>query len=113
MIAPMAKVQVLGPRRLLGEALAFLQKQGVLELRTPSVEVLRPGSPLVHPVPVVPAQAAAERDLAAAAEAAEQLLAALPEVPASPAGEGPPPDPASAAFAARVAALAEDLRGLE
>jgi len=108
----MAKVQVLGPRRLLAEALAFLQAQGVLELRSPSGQVLRPGSPLVHPVPVMPAEAAAERDLVAAAEAAEQLLSALPPAPAGPGAE-PLPDPASPAFAARVASLAADLRGLE
>ncbi|HZY02817.1 MAG TPA: V-type ATPase 116kDa subunit family protein [Anaeromyxobacteraceae bacterium] len=113
MIAPMAKVQVLGPRRLLGQALAFLQAQGALELRSPSLEVLRPGSPLVRPVPVLPAEAAAERDLVAAAEAAEQLLAALPEVAAAPPGAGALPDPATPAFAEEVAALAAELRALE
>lgn len=110
MIAPMAKVQVLGPRRLLGELLAFLQARGVLELRTPSGEVLRPGSQLVHPIPVSPDTGGG---LAAAAEAAEQLLSALPPAPATSAPAEDLPDPGSPAFASRVAQLAAELRALE
>ncbi len=113
MIAPMAKVQVLGPRRLLGEVLAFLQARGALELRSPSGEVLRPGSPLVHAVPVSPDEPGAGGGLASAAAAAEQLLAALPPAPASSAPAEELPDPASPAFAARVASLAAELRALE
>ncbi len=113
MIAPMAKVQVIGPRRLLAEALAFVQAQGVLELRSPSGQVLRPGSLLVHAVAVEPGAAVAEHGLAAAAGAAEQLLAALPPAPANLAAAEPRPDPASPAFAARVESLAAELRALE
>jgi V/A-type H+-transporting ATPase subunit I len=109
----MAKVQVLGPRRLLGEALAFLQAQNVLELRLPAGQVLRPGSRLVHPVPVAPGEAAAERDLTAAAKASEHLLAALPAAPAGAGAGEPLPDPASPEFPARLASLEAELRALE
>jgi len=110
-IAPMAKVQVMGPRRLLDASLAFLQGRGLLDLRTPS-SIAR-GTPrgALRAVPLREGERAAERVLETALEGVERLLAGLP-----PAGRGPVeplPDPAEHGFEARLSALAAERASLE
>jgi V/A-type H+-transporting ATPase subunit I len=104
----MAKVQVLGPRRLLPDALAFLQARGVLDLRTPPP--LAAGAPrgALRPVPLREGEHASERALEAAAEGAGRLLAALP--PPGRSAEEDLPDVEDPAFAARVEALEAERR---
>ena len=111
MIAPMAKVQVLGPRRLLDETLALLQEQGVLDLRTPSLLEAGPAHGSLHSVPLREGEHAIESALEAALESIGQLLAALP-----PAGRGAEislPRPEDPEFAPRIAALAGERSALE
>jgi V/A-type H+-transporting ATPase subunit I len=107
----MAKVQVLGPRRLLEPTLAFLQERGVLDLRTP--EPLARGLPTgaLRPVPLREGEHAAERALASAVESTGRLLASLPPVARD--GEEPLPDPQDPAFPGRIEALSAEQRALE
>ncbi len=111
MIAPMAKVQVLGPRRLLDASLAVLQEQGVLDLRTPSTITSGAPSGSLRAVPLREGEHATERALLAALEGTERLLEGLP--PAGRAAEEPLPDPTEPEFAARLEALAATRRSLE
>ena len=115
MIARMAKVQVLGPRRLLPAALRFLQGQGVMQLRMPREGLYRRepgGTPLLRPVPLSPEAAEAHESLASVAERVEKLLAALPPARATGPTEALP-DVASPAFGPRLDAVATELRSLE
>jgi V/A-type H+-transporting ATPase subunit I len=111
LIAPMAKVQVLGPRRLLPDVLAFLQARGVLDLRTPSA--IASGAPrgALRPVPLREGEHASERALVVAVEEAARLLAALP--PPGRGAEEELPDVEDPAFAARVEALDAERRAIE
>ncbi|HET8723619.1 MAG TPA: ATPase [Anaeromyxobacteraceae bacterium] len=110
MILPMAKLQVLGPRRLLADVLAFLQEQGVLDLRSPPVAGDGPRGRALRLVPLREGEHAAEAVLTAALEGSRRLLAALP--PPRRAEPEPLPDVESPAFTARLAALeAERLEG--
>jgi len=111
-IAPMSKVQVMGPRRLLDAALAFLQRQGVLDIRMPSPTASDTArGTTLHAVPYGEKERAAGGALEAAIEGAEHLLGGLP--PAGRAREEPMPAPGSPEFTVRLAALAAERRGLE
>jgi len=111
MIAPMSKVQVLGPRRLLDAALAFLQQQGALDLRTPSPLAAGLPSGSLHSVPLREGEHAVEHALESGLEAASSLLAGLPA--GGRAEEEPLPAPGEPEFAARLDALAAERRDLE
>lgn len=109
MILPMAKLQVLGPRRMLTEVLAFLQDRGVLDLRSPPVAGDDPRRAL-QLVPLREGEHAAEAALAAALDGSRKLLSALPHP--RRAEPEPLPDVESPAFTARLAAIeAERLEG--
>jgi len=110
-IRPMSKVQVLGPRRLLEDALAFLQGQGVLDLRTPALLASGASRGALHCVPLREGEQATERALEKAVEDGEQLLAALPAAGRAP--EEALPLPGSPQFAERLQELAADRRRLE
>jgi len=110
-IVPMAKVQVLGPRRLLDDTLALLQEQGVLDLRTPSLLETGRSHGSLRSVPLREGEHAIESALESALESIGQLLAALPA-----AGKGAElylPRPEDPEFATRMAALAAERRALE
>jgi V/A-type H+-transporting ATPase subunit I len=72
-ILPMARVQLLGPRDLLPEALAHLQAQGAVELRDPA-----PDAAFVRPVAAGPGGPDLERTLAEALRRLDALAARLP-----------------------------------
>jgi len=106
-IAPMAKLQVLAPRSSLPEVLAFLQAEGVLELRSP---------PSALPLETT-TLSSAEGDLARLLEtAAARIDAVLPalgdEKMSSGNGRAPALDPASPALLARIDALDAELAQL-
>jgi len=107
-ILPMAKVQVIGPRELLPQALAFLQRRGVLQLRATDEERGADGSPLVRPLsPPLDAEELA-RSLVDGAERAAALAARLP--PAHPADRPEPlPEPGGAGLLARLGELEEEV----
>ncbi|BDG08180.1 V-type ATP synthase subunit I [Anaeromyxobacter paludicola] len=95
MILPMVKVQVIGPRRLLSEALRFLHGQGVLHLRRPG-----PGAAaFLRPVPLGGEEAARVRSLEASLRRIEAALALLParEARAAARAEGAAPRGAAGA----------------
>ena len=87
MILPMARVRLVGPRDLLDRALAFLQVQGVMEVRAPSE-----GGP-VRLAPTRVALLEEEARLEAQRSRAESLLERLPHVQGArvPAGRQLPP----------------------
>jgi V/A-type H+-transporting ATPase subunit I len=102
----MAKLEVLGPRRLLPDALRFLQEAGVLALREPPAAV----APGLRAVPVSPGDAARGEALRAALARLEALRARLPP----PAGRAPAlPEPGTAAFLAALERAEAELRALE
>jgi V/A-type H+-transporting ATPase subunit I len=108
MILPMARVQLLGPRDLLERALAFLQEQGVLELRPAAAGVT---GALVSPYP--PARDAADRTRRAE-EALRRIAALRARLPQGHGeGEGPLPEPGSAALLAQLGALEAELDAIE
>ncbi|HVP66737.1 MAG TPA: V-type ATPase 116kDa subunit family protein [Anaeromyxobacteraceae bacterium] len=111
MIAPMSKVQVLGPRRLLEPVLAFLQRQGVLDLRTPSPLAAGAPSGSLRSVPLREGEHAVEVALESALESARALLAALPAT--GRAEEEALPTPGDPEFAARLADLSTQRHALE
>ena len=91
MILPMARVRLLGPRDLLDRALAFLQVQGVLEVRAPSE-----GGP-VHLTPARDALAQEEARLEVQRARAQSLLDRLPSAPAAEEAAGRALAPAGSA----------------
>jgi V/A-type H+/Na+-transporting ATPase subunit I len=109
-ISPMTRVRIVGPRRLLPEVLRLLQREGTVHLR-----------PL--PLPMEgwttvglersEADRTLERRLEVAVERTDQLLRALrrPALASAPAGSLP--DPAAEDFAARLDAVAVELRALD
>jgi V/A-type H+-transporting ATPase subunit I len=105
-ILRMSRVEVLGPRDAFGEALAFLQTRGVLELRVPTDVA---GGRL--PAPPEPGGADDEGRLQEALRRIDALAARLPPARAGPA-EVPPP-PGSDAMTAWLAALEEEAGRLE
>ena len=119
MILPMVRVQLIGPRPLLGNALAFLQARGVLQLRAPSTAAAPGGRRIVEPCAPGPDAAELERRLEDAATRSAALRARLPR-PTAVEGAAAPgarpeslPDPASPAFPARLAALEQEVAALE
>jgi len=106
----MAKVQVIGPRRLLATSLAFVQRQGVLDLRTPPAVAARiPG--FLRAVAASEKERASGEALGAAVEAAGRLLAGLPPAPREK--EEPLPPPGGPEFLSRLESLATERRALE
>jgi V/A-type H+/Na+-transporting ATPase subunit I len=111
LILPMAKLQVLGPRRLLPGVLEFLQARGVLDLRTPAHLEAGEPRPGLRLVPLREGEHASEDALTTAVDACLRLLAALPA--AGRAEPEPLPDVESAEFLPRVKALDAERVGLE
>jgi V/A-type H+-transporting ATPase subunit I len=99
----MARVELLGPRDLLPDALALVQQAAVLELRLPSGDE---AERVVRPWPEGPEAAADEERLAATIRDAAALQARLP-------GGSPAAAETVAATADRVAALARRVDALE
>ncbi len=110
MILPMARAQLLGPRDLLPAALAFLQEQGVLELRGPAPEQDRP---LVRPCAPDRDEAEAEVRLAETIHRADALAARLPAIPVPTSAAAPPPPAGTVALLARLGELERALDALE
>ena len=102
MILPMARVELLGPRELLPEVLAFVQAQGVLELRTPGAAL----------APVPSEEAGLEARLG---EGIRRLDAIEDRLPAARPADRPEPlpPPGSPALLERLVALEEELVSLE
>jgi V/A-type H+-transporting ATPase subunit I len=109
-ILPMAKVQLLGPRERLQEALAFLQARGVLQLRSSAGGEGEAGGTAVRPVAALPD---AERLAAALSEAAERCAALRARLPVRP-DERPErlPDPGGEPLRSRLAALEQEVDAL-
>jgi len=104
-ILPMLRVQLLGPRALLPEALELLQRDGALELRAPHEDGSRAPRRAAGPEP-------GEACLAGVAERAEALLSRLPAAR----GGGPPatlPPTSDPGLLPRLAALEGELQALE
>ncbi|HSN90084.1 MAG TPA: ATPase [Anaeromyxobacteraceae bacterium] len=112
MILPMIEVQLIGPRDLLPAALAFLQGQGVLQLRTPEPGRRPDGAALVHPCDVRADAAAVEARLEEGIARAGDLAARLPPARPGPMAE-PLPDPSSPAFLERLGRLDGEVAALE
>jgi V/A-type H+/Na+-transporting ATPase subunit I len=117
-IVKMSKVQVLGPKRLLTDVLAFLQQQGALQLRPPPTPRRRAsGGPLLRAVRVAPEQAAEEHALNKAVERIDALIEALPRPePAPRAASGGAeglPDATTPEFLARLDALEAEMKALQ
>ncbi|HUL58650.1 MAG TPA: ATPase [Anaeromyxobacteraceae bacterium] len=108
----MARVQVIGPRPLLGRAIAFLQARGVLQLRAPSAATGPGGHRIVEPCAPGPDAAELQRRLEEAVARATALLGRLPPAPDGERAEALP-DPASGDFAVRVSGLEREVAGLE
>jgi V/A-type H+-transporting ATPase subunit I len=106
----MAWVRLLGPRDLLAGALAFLQEQGVLELRSPAADDAG-AAPLVAPCAADPDSAAAEATLE---ETVRRLGALSLRIPAAaPAEPEPLPPAGSRALVERLAAVEREVEALE
>ena len=108
MIVSMLEVEVLGPRGLLPRTLAFLQGEGVLQLRTAAAT----GEAIVHPAAPPPDAAELERRLEDALARAETLRARLPRSRAAARREVLP-EPTSAALPPRLAELEAEVAALE
>jgi V/A-type H+/Na+-transporting ATPase subunit I len=109
-ILPMVRVQLLGPRDQLERALAFLQEQGVLELRP--VAEGAPGAPeLVAPCGPAPGAAVRARRAEEALRRIEALRGRLPG--GNGEGEAPLPAPGTEALLERLAALEAELDAID
>lgn len=120
MIVRMAKVQVLGPRRVLPAALQVLHSQGVLQIRSlPD----GPGTPDADPawlrvIPLAGGEQAAERALEEVAGRLRDLLLLLPATdsptpdPISGEADGLPDEVTAPDVLSRLAALETDVRTL-
>ncbi|MFO0584397.1 MAG: ATPase [Anaeromyxobacter sp.] len=106
MILPMAQVRLLGPRELRERALAFLQDEGVLELRAPSSA----DGGTVRPRPIDPLGAEREARLEDQRARALALAERLPAVAPGPPAAMPPPG--SPELAARLAGLEVEVGAL-
>jgi V/A-type H+-transporting ATPase subunit I len=116
-IVEMSKVQVLGPRRLLPEALRVLHAQRVLHLReTPSVEGPgRDGRPRtrIRKVPLDNAERAGERSLEEVSRRLRELLLILPASTTAPApSDAELPDVSAPQFAVQLQGLEFEARAL-
>lgn len=111
----MCKVQVLGPRRLLPEAIRLLHDRGVLQLRPlPDTPGRRAGPAwrgLVRQVPLAETELAAERTLEEVSRRLDELLLLLPAVTGA-AEPGELPDVTSPEILARLAVLESEVRAL-
>jgi V/A-type H+-transporting ATPase subunit I len=111
-ILPMVEVQLVGPRDLLPRVLAFLQDEGVLELRTPEPGARPDGTPLVRPCDVRADAAEIEARLGEALARTAELAARLPPARPGPAPESLP-DPSTPAFLERLGAIEGEVAELE
>lgn len=113
----MAKVQVLGPKRLLPEVIRFLHTRGVLQLRSlPDAVAERPLGRrpwLVRRVPLAEAELATERSLEELAHRVEALLLLLPAEGGEDGEAHGLPDVSAPEFPTRLAALEAEVRALE
>ena len=112
MILPMAKVQVLGPREHLARTLAFLQHEGVLQLRATGEERGMDGAPLVRPLEPAPDAEALARSLREGADRAAALLGRLPPAAAAAEQREALPEPGGEAFLSRLGALEGEVGAL-
>jgi V/A-type H+-transporting ATPase subunit I len=115
-IVAMSKVQVLGPRRLLPEAIRLLHAQGVLQLRSlPDALEERPGKGgrgLVTTVPLAEAELATERSLEEVSRRVEGLLLLLPAARGGGGEAGGLPDVTSPECLPRLTALESEVHAL-
>jgi V/A-type H+-transporting ATPase subunit I len=115
MIVKMSKVQVLGPRRLLPEAIQFLHGQGVLQLRSlPEALATAPGQTgvKVRQIPLAGAELAGERSLDEISRRLHELLLILPVPRESTESNDELPEVTSAEFPGRLDAVASEVRAL-
>ena len=106
MIVPMAKLEVLGPRRLLADAIRFLQEQGVVALREPPAA----GARGLRAVAVSPGDVARREALRGALARISALRARLPPANGRAAAL---PDPATPAFLAALDDAEAQLHAIE
>jgi V/A-type H+/Na+-transporting ATPase subunit I len=115
-ILKMSKVQVLGPRRLLTEALQCLHAQGVLQLRSfpdaPGEPADEKGPAKVRRVPLAGSEIANERSLEEMAGRLHELLLILPSAKGVPWETDGLPDAASAEFPSRLETVESEIRAL-
>ena len=111
MILPMKRVELLGPRELLGPALAFLQSKGVIDLRAP--EPADGGAALVRPVAVAAGDAVREARLVEAVRLCRALAERLPLAGAVAAPPESLPAPGSPELLARLGTIEKELDALE
>ena len=116
MIVEMSKVQVLGPRRLLPEALQVLHAQQVLHLRaTPGVEAHAPDArprARIRKIPLADAELAGERALEEISRRLHALLLILPAPTSSTPSHAELPDVSTPQFAVELEAVEAEVRGL-
>lgn len=105
MIVPMAKVELIGPRRLLPDAIRALQSEGVIELRSAA----RDGS--LRPVPLAPDESAERLRLTESLRRVEALIAILPKDPDAVPRKLPPPSERE--FGAAIAAIEAELASFD
>ena len=116
MIVRMSKVQVLGPRRLLPEAIGCLQAQGLLQLRSvpdgPLAPAGTPAAMRVRKIPLAGAELDQERSLEEIARRLQKLLLILP-VPRQVSGETKQlPDVTSDGFSSELDSVESEVRAL-
>jgi V/A-type H+/Na+-transporting ATPase subunit I len=113
-ILPMQRVEVLGPRDLLPDALAFLQSKRVLDLRAP--EASSGAAALLRPAAGEGADAGAVARLSEAVVRCRALADRLPPVPRGPLeppAQEPLPAPGSPELLARLGQIGAELAALE
>jgi V/A-type H+/Na+-transporting ATPase subunit I len=115
-ILRMSKVQVLGPRRLLPEAIQCLHAQGVLQLRSlmngPAESGDQPGPARLRRVPLAGAEVATERSLQELSGRLHELLLILPPPKGVPWESGQLPDVAAPEFPSSLEAVESEIRAL-
>jgi len=111
-ILPMVQVELFGPRRLLPEALAFVQAEGVLQLRRPAAG-RDGGPPLTESVRPGAGDEALEAALEETVRRVEALLPRLPAVAGRREEPATLPPPGSAELLKALEVEAAALTGLE
>jgi V/A-type H+-transporting ATPase subunit I len=110
----MSKVQVLGPRRLLAEAIRCLHAQGVLQLRSFPDEPGTPGEKKAgvraRKIPLAGDELSRERSLEEVSRRLHALLLLLPSPEAAPRPGGELSDVASAGFLSELEAVESEVR---
>ncbi len=109
MIRAMARVEILGPRDLLGPTLELLQARGVLELRTP---VAGRAAPPLHPAAAAADAASRRAGLLETIARIDALATRLGPPGHASAGLAPPP-PTTGELAGWLSGLAESLDRLD